>query len=57
MPVATEPRRKPQDVSPIDVDKVDRGVRSSIRKQVIDLINKNPELALRLLRAWKDNGR
>ncbi|MBT3238060.1 MAG: hypothetical protein HOL37_08945 [Rhodospirillaceae bacterium] len=38
----------------IDVDHVDRRIRSSVRAQVIEAIKNNPELALAIVRGWKD---
>jgi len=43
--------------TPIDVDHVDKRIRSSVRKQVIEAIKNNPELALAIIRGWKDAGR
>lgn len=42
----------PEPVSPIDVDRVDRNIRESLRKQVVELINKHPKLALSVIRGW-----
>ncbi len=41
----------------IDVDKIDRGINESLRRQVSDAIMKNPELVLSVLRGWKDRER
>ena len=48
------PTGKDRYASPIDADHVDKRIRSSIRAQVIEAIKKNPELALAIIRAWKD---
>lgn len=40
--------------SPINVDKVDRNINESLRKQIVEIITKNPELALTIVRGWKD---
>ncbi|NQV46599.1 MAG: hypothetical protein HQ504_02340 [Rhodospirillaceae bacterium] len=40
--------------SPIDVDRIDRNIRESLRKQVIALIDKHPEIALAVIRGWSE---
>lgn len=40
--------------SPIDVDRVDRNINESLRKQIVEIIEKHPDLALSVLRGWKD---
>lgn len=43
--------------SRIDVDRVDARIRTSVRAQVVEAIKNNPELALAIVRGWKDAGR
>jgi|GEM_PF-3614424 len=40
--------------SPINVAHVDRKINASLRKQIVDIINKHPDLALSIIRGWKD---
>ncbi|MBC8270157.1 MAG: hypothetical protein H8E36_15550 [Rhodospirillaceae bacterium] len=42
------------DASPINVEKIDRNINESLRKQILDIINKNPDFALSVIRGWKD---
>jgi hypothetical protein len=50
----TRPAR--QEPSAINVERIDRNINESLRKQVIDIITKNPDFALSILRGWKDRG-
>ncbi|MBT4933485.1 MAG: hypothetical protein HOL66_09835 [Rhodospirillaceae bacterium] len=45
-----------QEPSAINVERIDRNINESLRKQIIDIITKNPDFALRVLRGWKDRG-
>lgn len=47
----------PPNPTPIDVDHVDKRIRSSVRAQVVEAIKNNPELALSIVRGWKDANR
>jgi hypothetical protein len=40
--------------SPINVERVERNINESLRKQIVDIINKNPDFALSVIRGWKD---
>lgn len=40
--------------SAINVERIDRNINESLRKQIVDIITKNPEFALAILRGWKD---
>ncbi|MBC8268900.1 MAG: hypothetical protein H8E36_09150 [Rhodospirillaceae bacterium] len=42
--------------SAINVERIDRNINESLRKQIIDIITKNPDFALSILRGWKDRG-
>ena len=50
----TPPPRPKTDVptAQIDVDRIERNIRESLRKQVIELIDKNPDIALSVIRGW-----
>jgi len=42
--------------SAINVKRIDRNIHESLRKQIVDIITKNPDFALSILRGWKDRG-
>ncbi len=50
---AARPLRR-QEPSVINVERIDRNINESLRKQIVDIINKNPDFALSVLRGWKD---
>jgi len=52
---AARPRRR-QKPSAINVERIDRNINESLRKQIVDIITKDPDFALSILRAWKDRG-
>jgi hypothetical protein len=41
------------DQAAINVEKIDRNINESLRKRVTDIITKNPDLTLAILRGWK----
>jgi hypothetical protein len=43
-----------QETSAINVERIDRNINESLRKQIVDIITKNPDFALAILRGWKD---
>ena len=53
--VEQENKPAPQmQTSAINVEKIDRDINESLRKQIVEIINKNPDFALSVLRGWKD---
>ena len=56
--VAEEQREHKTDVQPqptvINVERIDRNINHSLRKQIVDIITKNPDFALSILRGWRD---
>jgi len=51
-PLTVKPSRG--DYSPIDVERVDRRINESLRKKIVELIGRHPDMALRILRSWAD---
>lgn len=47
-------RAHQSEASSIDVDRVDRNINESLRRQIVEIINKHPDLALSIIRGWKD---
>lgn len=50
----SRPASQPGAPSAIDVDRIDRNINETMRKQIVDLINRHPDLALSIVRSWKD---
>ena len=46
-----------EEISGINVARVDRNINESLRKQIVDIINKHPDLALSIIRSWNDRKR
>lgn len=40
----------------IDVERIDRDINQSLRRQIVEIITRNPDFALAVLRRWKDRG-
>lgn len=49
---AAEERREPP--SAINVERIERNINESLRKRIVEIITKNPDFALSILRRWKD---
>lgn len=43
-----------RETSAINVARVDSNINQSLRKQIIEIITRNPDFALSILRGWKD---
>jgi len=40
--------------SPIDAERINRRIDESLRRKIAELIDKYPDMALRVLRSWSD---
>ncbi len=43
-------------MSAINVERIDRNINESLRKQIVEIITRKPDFALSILRSWRDRG-